>query len=66
MDVMRTELKTLSLSSTFNDVINLLNNSLLTSFPLIDGTYNNTSNIKFEYKALNYRYRERNFLGLNF
>lgn len=38
MDVMRTELKTLSLSSTFNDVINLLNNSLLTSFPLIDGT----------------------------
>lgn len=38
MDVMRTELKTLSLNSTFNDVINLLNNSLLTSFPLIDGT----------------------------
>jgi len=37
MDVMRTELKTLSLNSTFNDVINLLNNSLLNSFPLIDG-----------------------------
>lgn len=42
MDVMRTELKTLSLSSTFNDVINLLNNSLLTSFPLIDGMLNTT------------------------
>jgi chloride channel 2 len=35
-DIMRRDLKTLSLKSTFGDVIALLNHSRLSSFPLID------------------------------